>query len=858
MFTTETADNDQQGGLEREKRLDAPRPIELGRLADPLWLAATLWRRKGLILLCMLAGLALAVLASLLITPKYTSTAQLFIDPRDLRVLQNDVSPNTVGNDPTSIASYLESQARVIASDSIKTRVIEKLGLDKDPDYGGPARGGLFSGLLGADKAATDRKALLYALAALDRSVAVRRGERTFVIDIAATASDPEKAAQIANALAEAYLEDQAAVRADAAQRATAALTGRLEELRSRLRTAEDKAEKYKETHNIVGLGGNRSLSEEQLSLNAGQLAAARQRTIETKAKYDQIAATRASSVESGAIPEAVASNTMTALRAQLGAALSKEADLVASLGARHPALTSARSQVADARRQIAEELARIARAAKAEYDRAAEAERQLSRRAEQLTTAQYAAGRASVELRELEREVESSRAVYDAFLKRARETGELGGIDTTNARIISPAMPPLEKSGVSRRTIALLGIFAGAAIGALLALALALFAAPRAAESEAAARPARRSLWRRKPRPVEPEVVAEASPPSPPPPSQSPPQPAVQAPMALPAPGPPAPPEPPAVAARPAAPPAAAADSAPVTSDRIAGWRRLVALPGGQAKTPSSEAATGPREEPVADQKPRIVPRVAETPKVSDKTPEKPVPLALSLLGTIPAVRNRRWRREIETPRSVFQGGAHLVDVIDKPQAGFATAIAALRAALTHGAGDNPRRRILVLGLQPQAGATTLALNLALDAALAGQSALLVDAADGPLALTRIYASDAPAGLEEVIGGSRTLARAILKDEGSDLAFLPRSSRPDLAAAGSLENGLFGAAQRFGPVIVDAAAGSAVARRFAEVVDDILVVSHHGKLSDADAERLRAQLGTNAAKLRGIVSNQA
>ena len=135
-------------------------------------------------------------------------------------------------------ASYLESQARVIASDSIKTRVIEKLGLDKDPDYGGPARGGLFSGLFGADKAATDRKALLYALAALDRSVTVRRGERTFVIDISATASDPEKAAQVANALAESYLEDQAAVRADAAQRATAALTGRLEELRSRVQPA--------------------------------------------------------------------------------------------------------------------------------------------------------------------------------------------------------------------------------------------------------------------------------------------------------------------------------------------------------------------------------------------------------------------------------------------------------------------------------------------------------------------------------------------------------------------------------------------------------------------------------------------
>lgn len=853
MFTTEMSEKDQQEGPEPRRRPDATRPVELGRLADPAWLIATLWRRKGLILLCMLAGLGLAVLASLMIAPKYTSTAQLFIDPRDLRVLQNDVSPNTVGSDPTSIASYLESQARVIASDSIKTRVIEKLGLDKDPDYGGPARGGFLSGLFGADKAATDRKALLYALAALDRSVAVRRGERTFVIDISATASDPEKAAQVANALAEAYLEDQAAVRADAAQRATAALTGRLEELRSRLRAAEDKAEKYKEAHSIVGLGGNRSLSEEQLSLNATQLVAARQRTTEAKAKYDQIAATRASSVESGAIPEAVASNTMTALRAQLGAALSREADLVASLGTRHPALTSARSQVADARRQIADELARIARAAKAEYDRAAEAERQLARRVDQLTTAQYAVGRASVELRELEREVESSRAVYDAFLKRARETGELGGIDTTNARVISPAMPPLEKSGTSRRTIALLGAFGGGAVGALLALALALFAVPRRVETEAAA-PVRRSLWRRKPRPVEPEPEGETPPPPPPQPA---PQPVARASIALPSPAPPPVSEPAdAAPASPPANPAAAAEPAPMVSDRLAGWRRLVALPGGQAKAPSAEGGHGSREDNVVGREDETSPRAGEARRDTSRPPEKPPQLAMPLLGKVPTVRNRRWRREIETPRSVFQARAHLVDVIDKPEAGFAHAITALRAALSHGAGDDPRRRILVLGLQSQVGATTLALNLALDAALAGQAALLVDAGDGPLALTRVFAADARAGLEEVINGSRTLARAILKDEGSDLAFLPRSNRPDPAAAGSLEAGLFGAAQRFGPVIVDGTAGSAVARRFAEVVDDILVVSRQAKLSEADAERLRAQLGPNAAKLRGVVVN--
>src|SRR5688572_777988 len=147
MFTTEPAAQEGQEAPARRERPAAPSALPLARLADPAWLLTTLWGRRGLILLMAIVGLGLGILAGLMMTPKYTSTAQLFIDPRDLRVLQNDVSPNTVGSDPTSITGYLESQARVIASDSIKSRVVERLGLDKDPDYGGAASGGLLSSL---------------------------------------------------------------------------------------------------------------------------------------------------------------------------------------------------------------------------------------------------------------------------------------------------------------------------------------------------------------------------------------------------------------------------------------------------------------------------------------------------------------------------------------------------------------------------------------------------------------------------------------------------------------------------------------------------------------------------------------
>lgn len=815
MFTTGPAASEAQ---DKPERPASALPAQLARLADPVWIIGTLWARRWLIVLMAVLGLALAILGGLLMTPKYVSTAQLFIDPRDLRVLQNDVSPNNVGSDPTSITGYLESQARVIASDSIKSRVVERLGLDRDPDFGGPSSSFL-SRLLGTDTGPSP-KATLYALAALDRTVTVRRGERTFVIDISATAQDPDKAAKIANALAEGYLEDQTAVRAEAAQKATAALTSRLEELRNRLRIAEEKAEKYKEANNIVGVG-DRSLGEQQLSLNSTQLVAARTRATEAKAKYDQIAGTRTSSIEAGAIPEAVASNTMTALRAQLGAALAREADLVSSLGARHPALASAQSQVRDARRQINEELARIGRAAKVEYDRAVEAERQLARRVDQLTTGQYAAGRASVQLRELEREVESSRAIYDAFLRRARETGELGGIDTTNARVISPAMPPLEKSGMSRRTLALLGAFGGGGAGVLLALGLAVFAVPRPPEPPPA--PKRKPFWRRAPRPVATEPVENERP--------------AQAPAPAVAVTPP-PPRPVTPAAAPAEPPPP--EQPAQTGARPANWRRLMAIPGGSAK----RAASPPEAAPI--------------PEATSEPVSEPAPLAM--LGTIPQVRNRRWRRDVAEARSVFQGQAHLVDVIDKPQSGFATAVAATRSELARAAGGEQRRRILVVGLAPQAGATTLALNLALDAAQSGLPALLVDAAEGAHGLTPVFAADASVGLGDVMSGEAALGRAIMKDEGTGLTFMPCAGAIPPAGAGSLRTGAFAATHRFGPIIVDGGhlAAESLLGRFAEVVDDIVLVVRDGKSAKAGAERLKAQLGTHAGKLRGIVVNVA
>lgn len=825
MFTIETAAGDPEARPDRRQKAHAPAEnagTVLSRLTDPAWLFETLWRRKGLIILAAVLGLLLAALASLLIPPKYVSTAQLFIDPRDLRVLQNEVSPNAVGGDPTSITGYLESQARVIASDSIKSRVVESEGLDKDPEFGGEAAsfglGSLLSRFL-PQNGAPGRDAMLYALAALDKNVTVRRGERTFVVDISVSAREAAKAARIANALANAYLEDQASVRADAAQRATTALTSRLEELRNRLRIAEDKTEAYKEANGIVGVGDGKSITDEQLALNNAQLVAQRTRVTEAKAKYDQTLATRPSGIEAGAVPEAVSSNTMSALRAQLGAALNREADMQSSLGARHPSLASAQAQVRDARRQIADELARIARAAKIEYDRAVAAERQIAQRVDQLSTRQYAAGRASVELRELEREVESSRVLYDAFLRRARETGELAAIDTTNARIISAAMPALEKTGISRRTIAMLGAIGGGGVGALIVLGLALTAG-----------------------------TATLAPPS----------------AATPAPTP-----------APAPPPAQPRPRQPQSTKSGLGFFRR--------RKPSADAETPPPAElePGSADRPSATPPTSGTAQLS--SPQSPADKAAAprfatiqggqaerlpnvlqaahapRLATLPAVRHRRWRRVNEAPRSVFQSKAHLVDVLDKPNAGFARAVHAARLALVPDQ-TQTARRILVLGLAARAGASTLALNLALDAAQDGLPAMLVDAGLGATSLTAIFAPDAEIGLHEIVTGAAGVVRAALQDEGSGLFFLPRAGRSDLVTSEQIGASFFSQTRRFGPLIIDGAAldSDPLSQHFADVVDDIVLVLRENVISPSELARINAVLGRNAAKIRGFVVNEA
>jgi Mrp family chromosome partitioning ATPase len=114
----------------------------------------------------------------------------------------------------------------------------------------------------------------------------------------------------------------------------------------------------------------------------------------------------------------------------------------------------------------INEELARIAAAAKSDLERTQASEQALEGDLEALKQKAVVTSQASVRLRELEREVDASRAIYQAFLTRARETGEQQTIDNTNARVISKATAPRDKSWPPRLLLLAVALVGGLGIG--------------------------------------------------------------------------------------------------------------------------------------------------------------------------------------------------------------------------------------------------------------------------------------------------------------------------------------------------------------------------------------------------------
>ena len=427
-------------------------------------------RRRWLILLTLVVLNGISFVAVRYIKPRYTADAMVLIGPRQAQVL--DLKGVIAGL--TGESDVIESEVQVLRSREIGRAIVQQLHLDRMPEFNPALRGtGLLTRLrdaalaewnvllarlppslraaalsapaaAGADADASAKEARDPLASVIDnvvRHLWVTPQGHSRVIEVAFDSADPVLAAAAANTVADTYIANQLKEKLDATAHAQKWLNERVAEMREQVIDADQAVEAYRQRAGITQ-GRTGTLLSEQISVLGEQVVQARVGRAAAEAKLQAVQGL-ASSRDLASLPEAQASVTLQALRAQESIALARVAENSKTYGEQHPRVAAARAEAADVAGRIRAEVGRVVGSLQDEVRAARARETTLSANLAALRQDVDASNAAEVELHALEHEADANRALYDRLLTRSRETNVEGGLQQPDAQVISHADVP-------------------------------------------------------------------------------------------------------------------------------------------------------------------------------------------------------------------------------------------------------------------------------------------------------------------------------------------------------------------------------------------------------------------------------
>ncbi len=438
---------------------------------DPMIVLGRVLRSKYLIAGTTLAGLLLGVFIALNTPKKYEALSEVQIDPRDIRIGREITSTASLPSDAT--LGIIENNARVLTSSPVLLAVVEKAKLANEPEFNGKGEGGININPMGllrsllsrSDGVPAEGAANALAVANLYEAISVERTGKTFILNVRVKTQKPKLSADLANMLVKEFEERARVLQSGTANNASSQLNARLDELRKAVEQAEDRVAAFKSENDIVDPAGRSIADDELIRLNE-QLAVARARTLELDARAASARNIDVTSVVSGALPEIANSSVLTELRSQYASTRQALDNAAVRLGPKHPQYQALQAQLGGARDQIGAELRRIVTSMQVELKRAVELEQDLAARLAQLKVRRGSTSQDMVKLRELEREVNARRSVYENFMLSQREAQEQKELNTANITVISEAIAPIKPVGPSRAVIAGVGPVLGLVLG--------------------------------------------------------------------------------------------------------------------------------------------------------------------------------------------------------------------------------------------------------------------------------------------------------------------------------------------------------------------------------------------------------
>ncbi|SCM76170.1 hypothetical protein KL86PLE_30617 [uncultured Pleomorphomonas sp.] len=420
------------------------------------------WRLiAGIAFLFVVAGFAVVWLS-----PKtYTSSVSIFIDPRERGLVDLGVAPTGMGSSSQGAdGALVDSQMAILTSRSVLGELVERERLDTDPTFNPVASGPLadLRGLVAAALYGTDRDSAAEvspfdrALAGLQKAVAVKRVDNTYVLDISVATGSPARSAALANALADIYLSNGQSAVDNSARESAASLEARLAELGKVAEQSQRAVEDYRRENGLLDTDGV-PLAERQVVELSSQLVSASVAVEAAKATLETL---RDNGVG------AFASETASQLRMQIGQARAEENMLSDTYGPRHPRLVRAQEQRKALENTLNAELARVLAKAEADYKSAVGQRTALQAIFAKSQDSLAQSNAASVKLKELEQTAKQNRELFDSFAVKAKQAREQISLPTTTARIISPARPSIKPSAPKALLLLAASAFLGCVAG--------------------------------------------------------------------------------------------------------------------------------------------------------------------------------------------------------------------------------------------------------------------------------------------------------------------------------------------------------------------------------------------------------
>lgn len=447
-----------------------------------------IWRIVGLAVLLTV----LVTLIVLSMTPRYIASTSLLIEAEQANVLSIE---EVYGLD-SSRKEYFETQYEILKSRLIAEKVVDELALYDSPEFDLDLAEANKSGvsnfidssknfindvlpflpqqtenIVSAEKRSAAKRS--YATSQVIKYTTIAPMRNTQVVNISFESADKELAATIANTIADVYIENYLESKLDMTTKATNWLNESLQGLRSKLNTAERSLAEFYEREQLVDIDGVVGLASEQLQQLSDQLIDAQVLFQRNRTIFNQVNESGADFTLLSSLPEVLNHPSIQNIKRDEVLAESKVSELKEVYGPKHPKMIAAKAELNSIKQSMRNQITVLISGITTEYRTAENKVAALKKDVDQAKAEFRKLSNLENQRKALQRDVDTNQQLYNSFFTRLKETDQLGGFESANARILDSAIPPPFPAKPKKGLIIAAAFVLSLGLGIFLALSL-------------------------------------------------------------------------------------------------------------------------------------------------------------------------------------------------------------------------------------------------------------------------------------------------------------------------------------------------------------------------------------------------